>query len=308
MVFLSTMWEEFLKSDTYQEGSGSTVARCTDGSIFPQKHTAIAGVANIGLDADWCGHQFAQANWYAFGRLAWNNKLSSEQIADEWIKLTFNQSSKDIESKDWVENFLNPVKKMMMESREAAVNYMMPLGLHHIFAANEHYGPGPWWAPKGWRKDWTPPYYHQADTLGIGFDRTKAGSNALGQYHEQVSTQYSDLKTCPEIYLLWFHHLSWNYKMKSGRTLWDEMCYRYDTGLQQVRGFQKVWDKTQPYVDAERFGQVQSKLRKQSLNAEVWKDACLLYFQQFSRLPIPYDIERPVHDLDDLIKEDMKTR
>jgi alpha-glucuronidase len=306
LVFLSTMWEEFLKSDTYQEGSGSTVARCTDGSLFSQKYTAIAGVSNIGLDADWCGHQFAQANWYAFGRLAWNNELCSEQIADEWIKLTFDQSSKDIISKDWIENFLKPVKKMMLDSREAAVNYMMPLGLHHLFAANEHYGPGLWWAPEKIRRDWTPPYYHQADTLGIGFDRTKAGSNALDQYQEKLSVLYSDLSTCPEIYLLWFHHLYWNYKMKSGRTLWDEMCYSYDTGLQQVRGFQKVWDKVQSYVDAERFREVQSKLRKQSLNAQKWRDACLLYFQQFSRLPIPYDIERPVYELDDLIKEDLR--
>lgn len=307
LVFLSTMWEEFLKSDTYQEGSGSTVARCTNGSIFPQKHTAIAGVANIGLDTDWCGHQFAQVNWYAFGRLAWNDQLSSGEIAEEWIKLTFAKSS-TIDSSVWKEHFLNPVKKMMLDSREAAVNYMMPLGLHHIFSADHHYGPGPWWAPKNWRKDWTPPYYHQADTMGIGFDRTASGSNAVSQYHEPLSSQFADVKTCPEIYLLWFHHVPWSYQMKNGHTLWEDLCSHYDAGLQQVRGFQKVWLDTQGFVDPERFTQVQNKLSEQYLNAQVWKDACLLYFQQFSRMPIPSDIEPPVHNLDELIKNDVRTR
>ncbi|HNW52239.1 MAG TPA: alpha-glucuronidase [Prolixibacteraceae bacterium] len=311
LVFLSTMWEEFLKSETYQEGPGSTVARCTDGSIFPQKHTAIAGVSNIGLDTNWCGHHFAQANWYAFGRLAWNDQLTSKQIADEWIKLTFNQtlsnnSKQPPFSSEWIANFLNPVEEMMLESREAAVNYMMPLGLHHIFAAEHHYGPGPWWAPKGIRKDWTPPYYHQASENGIGFDRTATGSNAVSQYHEPLNSQLADSKTCPEIYLLWFHHLPWDYKMQSGKTLWDEMGYHYDTGVQQVREFQKTWDKAEAYVDPQRFTEVQRKLREQSMNAQIWKDACLLYFQQFSKRPIPYDIERPVNDLDELMKNDMK--
>jgi alpha-glucuronidase len=177
---------------------------------------------------------------------------------------------------------------------------MMPMGLHHIFAGNNHYGPGPWYAPKGLRPDWTPPYYHQADTNGIGFDRTQTGSNAVSQYREPLNSKFNDVKTCPEIYLLWFHHLPWNYQMKSGRSLWDEMCYHYETGLQQVREFQKVWDKVQPYVDPERFSLVQKKLRKQCINAQEWKDGCLLYFQQFSRLPIPYNIERPVNDLNDL--------
>jgi len=311
LVFLSTMWEEFLQSDTYQEGQGSTVARCTNGSIFPQKYTAIAGVSNIGSDANWCGHPFAQANWYAFGRLAWNDQLSSNQIADEWLKLTFKPTSSEkkveatVLSIEWTLKFLQPVKQMMLQSREAAVNYMMPLGLHHIFSANEHYGPGPWWAPKGVRKDWTPPYYHKVDSIGIGFDRTKTGSDAVSQYHEPLNSQFSELKTCPEAFLLWFHHLPWYYKTKSGQTLWDELCYHYETGLNQVREFQKIWDKARPYVDAERFNLIQSKLRQQCLNAQVWKDACLLYFQQFSKMPIPYDIERPVHNLDDLIKIDM---
>jgi len=309
LAFLAPLWEEFLQSDTYQEGEGSTVARCTDGSIFPQKYTAIAGVANIGLDANWCGHHFAQSNWYAFGRLAWNNKMTSEKIADEWIKLTFfpNPDSK-INTDDWNEQFLAPVKQMMLDSWEAVVNYMMPLGLHHIFAAEHHYGPGPWWAPKDMRKDWTPPYYHQADSLGIGFNRTATGSDAISQYHAPLSSQFADVKTCPEKYLLWFHHVGWDYKMNNGRTLWDEMCYRYDGGLQKVREFQKVWDKVQPFMDSDRFYHVQSRLRVQCVNAQLWKDACLLYFQQFSKMPIPYDIERPVNDLDYVIKEDLKSR
>jgi alpha-glucuronidase len=302
LVYLAPMWEECLQSDTYQEGKGSTVARSTDGSIYPQKYTAIAGVANIGLDANWNGHHFAQANWYAFGRLAWNNKLTSERIADEWIKLTFTpletKQPPISKTSDWQASFLAPVKQMMLQSREAAVNYMMPLGLHHIFAGNHHYGPGPWFAPKGMRLDWTPPYYHQADANGIGFDRTRKGSNAVSQYHEPLNSQFNDLETCPEIYLLWFHHLPWDYKMKNGQTLWDELCYRYDQGLRQVREFQKVWDKLETYVDAQRFKEVQSKLRRQSRDAQIWKDACLLYFQQFSRRPIPYAMERPVNDLE----------
>jgi len=311
LVFLSPMWEECLKSDTYQEGAGSTIARCTDGSIYPQKYTAIAGVSNIGLDANWCGHPFAQANWYAFGRLAWNNQLSSEKIADEWIKLSFQHSTEEnptspVVAENWAAHFLAPVKQMMLQSREAAVNYMMPLGFHHIFAANDHYGPGPWWAPKGIRQDWTPPYYHKADTKGIGFDRTQSGSNAVSQYHDPLRAQFEDLKTCPETYLLWFHHLPWDYKMQNGRTLWNEICYRFDSGVQQVRQFQKVWDEVQPYLDQDRFVLVQRKLRSQSQNAQVWKDACLLYFQQFRQMPIPYDIERPIYNLDDLIKKDME--
>lgn len=312
LVFLSTMWEECLQSDTYQQGVGSTVARCTDGSIYPQKHTAIAGVANIGLDSNWCGHDFAQANWYAFGRLAWDDHLTSGQIADEWIKQTFyppmsNQSGSALYSSDWRQNFLAPVKRMMLESREAAVNYMMPLGFHHIMSANGHYGPGPWWAPKGVRPDWTPPYYHQADTLGVGFDRTRSGSNSVSQYHEPLASRFNDLNTCPDIYLLWFHHLPWNYMMRNGRTLWGAICYHYDRGVRQVRDFQKIWDRVEPYVDTTRFKAVQHKLRAQCLNAVLWKDACLLYFQQFSRMPIPYDIERPVHNLDEMIANDRRS-
>jgi alpha-glucuronidase len=313
LVFLSTMWEECLQSNTYQDGKGSTVARCTDGTVYPQHYTAIAGVSNIGLDTNWCGNHFAQANWYAFGRLAWNNGLKSEQIADEWLKLTFydERSSKGNIVKQpstWEKDFLVPVKKMMLESREAAVNYMMPLGLHHIMSANGHYGPGPWWAPKGVRADWTPPYYHQASTDGIGFDRSKKGSDAVSQYHEPLASKFNDLATCPDNLLLWFHHLPWNYKMKDGRSLWDELCYRYDKGVNEVRSFQKTWDRVEPFVDSTRFGDVQRNLREECINAVLWKDACLQYFQQFSHMPIPYDIERPVNNFDDTITNDMKRR
>jgi alpha-glucuronidase len=281
--------------------------------LLPQKHTAIAGVSNVGLDINWCGHHLIQSNWYAFGRLAWDNNLSSEQIADEWVKLTFYQYPENEKGgtsfeNGWRVKFLSPLKQIMLESHEAAVNYMMPLGFHHIFAGDHHYGPGPWYAPPRVRKDWTPPYYHKADSLGVGFNRTASGSNALSQYMEPLRSQLSNPKTCPDIYLLWFHHLPWDFKMKSGKTLWDEICYHYDEGVQQVRGFQKTWDKTSLYVDSERFGAVQKKLREQSMNAQFWKDACLQYFQQFSRMPIPYDIERPVNSLDDILRNETRRR
>jgi len=311
IVFLSTMWEECLQSNTYQAGKGSTVAGCTDGSIYQQKITAIAGVSNVGLDTNWCGNHFAQANWYAYGRLAWNDKLKSEQIADEWIKLTFYNASCEKYgtanyASGWKKNFLGPVKKMMLESREAAVNFITPLGLHHIMSANGHYGPGPWWAPKGVRPDWTPPYYHKASIKGIGFDRTTKGSDAVSQYHEPLASEFNNAATCPEKYLLWFHHLPWDYEMKDGRTLWDDLCYHYNTGVKQVREFQTIWDKAYLWVDSTRFMAVQRKLREEEVNAVLWKDPCLLYFQQFSRMPIPYDVERPVNNLDDIIRNDTR--
>ena len=297
LVFLSSLWEEFFKSDTYCKGKGSTVARVTDGTIFKQKITAIAGVANIGEDINWSGHHFAQANWYAFGRLAWDNTLSSSQIADEWISMTFTSD----------DAFKEPVKDMMLSSHETAVNYMMPLGLHHIFAWDHHYGPEPWTDIAGARPDWLPRYYHNAGVDGIGFDRTTSGSNAVSQYYSPLKEQYNDLATCPEMYLLWFHHVPWRYEMKNGRTLWDNMCYYYDSGVQEVREYQKTWDRLEKFVDKERFLDVQSKLKIQSQDAVWWKDACLLYFQTFSKEPIPYDIERPIHELEELkkIKLDM---
>ncbi|WP_077416015.1 alpha-glucuronidase [Chryseobacterium sp. JV274] len=292
LVFLAPLFKETLDSDTYSGGQGSTIAKITDGNLRPAKISAISAVANIGEDTNWTGHHFAQANWYAFGRLAWNHELSSEQIADEWIKMTFTDDL----------NFLNPVKEMMLSSRETAVDYMMPLGLHHIFAGGHHYGPEPWGDYKGGRPDWSPVYYHQADAKGLGFDRTKTGSNAVSQYFPPLNERYGNISTCPENLILWFHHVPWDYTMKDGKNLWDELCYTYDSGVKKVRDYQKIWDRMEPYLDKERFSDVQSRLRIQSKDAVWWKDACLLYFQTFSQKPIPYDIERPVHELEDLKK------
>lgn len=308
LAFLSPMWKECLNSDTYRDGKGSTVARCTDASSGMNRKTAIAGVSNIGADANWCGHFFAQANWYAFGRLAWNNTLRSDQIADEWLTLTFykSQRTKNTNATEWSVNFCTPVKNMMLASREAVVNYMMPLGLHHLFSANEHYGPGPWWAPKKVRADWTPPYYHKADSIGIGFDRTSAGTDAVSQYNEPLASQFNDVTTCPAIYLLWFHHLPWGYTLQNGRTVWSNLCYHYDQGVAQARQFQKTWDEAEDYVDEEVFAAVQKKLRLQTMNAMLWRDACLQYFQQINGLPIPYELERPVTNLEEIIERDSK--
>ena len=298
LVYLATQWKEFLESNTHCLGDESTVANCTDGTLLSHPLTAIAGVANIGLDDNWSGHHFAQANWYAFGRLAWDHTLTAEEIAEEWLRMTFTND----------QAFLEPVREMMLSSWETAVNYMMPLGLHHIFAWDHHYGPEPWCEIPGARPDWLPPYYHNASKEGIGFDRTTSGSNAVSQYCSPLSETYNNLETCPEELLLWFHHVPWDHLMKNGRTLWDELSYRYDGGVQQVRDFQKLWDRMEPYVDSERFSQVQSRLRIQSRDAVWWKDACLLYFQTFSGMPIPYEIERPVHELEELkqIKLDLK--
>lgn len=297
LAYLATMFKETLDSDTYSDGKGSTVAKITDGTLRPAKTTAISAVANIGEDTNWCGHHFAQANWYAFGRLAWNHQLSSNQIADEWIRMTFSDNNE----------FVEPVKNMMLSSRETIVDYMMPLGLHHIFAEDHHYGPEPWLSQAA-REDWTSVYYHKADTIGLGFNRTTTGSDAVSHYFPPLNNIYNDISTCPENLLLWFHHVPWNYKMNDGKTMWDALCYKYDSGVQQVREYQKVWDRMEQYVDSRRFEEVQSKLKIQARDGVWWRDACLLYFQTFSKKPIPYDLERPIYELDDLmkIKLDMK--
>src|SRR5262249_49674533 len=199
LVFLAEMWREFFDSDTYARGPGSTVTKVIDGSLYGQALTGIAGVANTGSDRNWTGHHFAQANWYAFGRLAWDPELPSQKIADEWLNMTFTHDQKTIAS----------LRRIMLESREAVVEYMTPLGLHHLFWGGHHYGPAPWWDTEA-REDWNPVYYHKAEPFGIGFDRTRTGSNTVSQYHPAVSRQFSDLQTCPEKFLLWFHHMSWN--------------------------------------------------------------------------------------------------
>ncbi len=274
LVYLAPMWQEFFSF------------------VKPDRLRAMAGVANIGDDTNWCGHHFAQSNWYAFGRKAWAPSLSSEQIADEWLRQTFTDE----------ERVLSPVKQMMLDSREACVSYMMPLGLHHIFAGGHHYGPEPWYRPRGLRADWTPPYYHRADSIGLGFDRTMQGSANVRQYPDELCRLYNDINTCPENLLTWFHHVPWDHRMKSGRTFWDELCHKYDDGVRQARHFLVTWDAVQPFVDSQRFAEVQRKLRIQARDAEWWRDACLLYFQTFSHRPIPQDMEHPVHNLDEMMK------
>jgi alpha-glucuronidase len=287
LAYLAPLYKECLDADTYANGPGSTVASITGGAIRPQRFTAIAGVANTGSDVNWTGHPFAQANWYCFGRLAWNPALTAAGIADEWLRMTFTSDSA----------FVFPLRDMLLESREAVVNYMMPLGLAHLFAWKDHYGPEPWLAVPGARPDWMPSYYHKADAVGLGFDRTSAGSNAVSQYFPPLRDIYNDLQTCPETLLLWFHHVPWSHPMRSGRTLWDELCYKYQSGVDAARRFQQTWDRMEPFVDSDRFAQVQYKLKIQTRDAIWWKDACLLYFQTFSKRPIPYELERPVYDL-----------
>lgn len=292
LVYLASQWKEFFDSDTYSKGSGSTVAKSTDNTLFKNKVSAIAGVANTGLDTNWTGHHFAQANWYAFGRLAWNHQLSADEIADEWLKQTFTANK----------SFVDTVKAIMLKSHEAAVNYMMPLGLHHLFAWDHHYGPEPWcyfdWA----RPDWLPRYYHQASEYGIGFNRTSTGSNAVSQYFSPLKEQFNSSENCPEKYLLWFHHVPWTHRMNSGRSVWDELCYQYEEGVKSVRQFQQQWNAIETLVDKDRFEHVKSRLEIQLHDAIWWKDACLLYFQTYSNLPIRSDIEPPHHRLEDLMK------
>ncbi|MBE6227796.1 MAG: alpha-glucuronidase [Bacteroidales bacterium] len=300
LVYLSTQLEECLDSDTHCDNEYSTVAEITSGKAYPEVYntTAIAGVANIGRDKNWCGHYFAQSSWYAFGRLAWNAELSSEEIAREWLQQTFSTEPE----------FVEPVLDMMMTSRETAVDYMMPLGLHHIFAGEHHYGPEPWYEPEGARLDWLPKYYHQAGPDGIGFDRTRSGSGNVDQYHEPLASMYNSLETCPEELLLWFHHIPWDHRMASGRTFWDEMCHRYDRGVKKVREYQAVWDAAKPYVDEERWEAVRAKLEIQESDARWWRDACVQYFGEFSGMPVPADVEQPERPLEELkkIKLNMK--
>jgi alpha-glucuronidase len=286
LVYLAPLFKECLESKTYRPEKTSTVADVIDGSAYNNEESAIAGVSNIGNDRNWTGHLFNQANWYCYGRLAWNHALTSEAIAQEWISLTF---GKDPDVK-------NTILRMMMDSRENTVNYMTPLGLHHIMGRNHHYGPGPW--VTGGRPDWTSVYYHKADSAGIGFDRTASGSNALDQYAGEIETEWSDPKTCPEKYLLWLHHLPWSYKMKSGNSLWDELCIKYDSGVEAVADVREQWKALKPSIDPERFEHVSMLLAIQEIEAKWWRNACLLYFQQFSGLPFPDSIEPPEGELE----------
>jgi alpha-glucuronidase len=285
LVFLPKLYEEVLESDTYKQGKGSTVAKIIEGK--PNELSGMAGVANIGSDLNWTGHPFGQSNWYGFGRLAWNPELNSEKIAEEWLQQTFSKDS----------NFVKMISKIMLQSRESVVKYMTPLGLHHIMATNHHYGPGPWVNDLA-RPEWNPVYYHKADKNGIGFDRTATGSNALAQYSPEIAQYYGDLKTCPEEYLLWFHHLPWDYKMKNGKILWDNLGIKYQEGVNEVKNMITIWESAKPYVDAERHQEVAQLLNIQLKEAIWWKDACMTYFQTFSNLPFPKEMENPKHDLE----------
>ncbi len=279
-VFLASMWREFLDSDTFAAGRGSTVTKVVDGEIYRQRLTGIAGVANTGTDRNWTGYVMLQANWYAFGRLAWDPNLSSKQIATEWIKSSLTRDPQAVAT----------IVQMMLTSHEAVVNYMTPLGLHHLFWGGHHYGPAPWWDTEK-RDDWNPVYYHKADAAGIGFDRTKTGSNTVSQYHPPVRREFADLQTCPEKFLLWFHHVSWDYRMKSGRTLWDELALHYQRGVDWVRNTKRSWATLKDRIDPETHAAVAKKLEIQERDAIWWRDACLLYFQTFSQRPLPAGVE-----------------
>ena len=257
LTYLAPMWKEFF------------------GFVNPSKLVGISGVANIGDDANWCGHPFSQANWYAFGRLAWNPSLSAEEIAHEWLVQTY-------ENQD--EKFTKPVEMMMMTSREACVNYMMPLGLHHIFKFDHHYGPEPDGFIASYPLEWCPVYYHKADAQGVGFDRSSKGTDAVGQYPEPYRSQYDNIETCPEEYLLWFHHVAWNYKMKSGSTLWQELCMKYNMGVAMVEVYRDFWHtSTKQYMKGheQEWQHTDSLLNVQLENAKEWRNTCLKYFQNY---------------------------
>ncbi|WP_053069693.1 alpha-glucuronidase family glycosyl hydrolase [Xanthomonas sp. NCPPB 1128] len=286
LVYLGPLYEEVLQSNTHARGAGATVADVVDGALEGHALTGIAGVANIGNDRTWSGSHFDQANWYAFGRLAWNPHQCARAIAAEWAAMTFSPAPEVVQ----------PIVGMMMASREAAVNYMTPLGLHHLMARGHHYGPGPW-VDGGPRADWTSVYYHRADRDGIGFDRSARGSNAVSQYAPEVAAVYGDLARVPEPLLLWFHHVPWDHRMASGRPLWDELIGRYGQGVRQVQDMQATWDGLRGEVDAERHAQVAAFLRIQLREAQWWRDASVAYFQSVSGRPLPAGEAPPPHPL-----------
>ena len=262
LTYLAPMWKEFF------------------GFVNPNKLVGISGVANIGDDANWCGHPFSQANWYAFGRLAWNPSLTAEEIAHEWLVQTY-------ENQD--EKFTKPVEMMMMTSREACVNYMMPLGLHHIFKFDHHYGPEPDGFIASYPLEWCPVYYHKADAQGVGFDRSSKGTDAVGQYPEPYRSMYDNIATCPEEYLLWFHHVPWTYKMKSGSTLWQELCMKYNMGVAMVEVYRDFWHTSaKQYMKGheQEWQHTDSLLNVQLENAKEWRNTCLKYFQTFSKMKV----------------------
>jgi alpha-glucuronidase len=292
LAYLGTMWQETLAADTMVKGRGSTVAKVVDGALHGYRHTGMAGVANIGSDRNWSGSHFDQANWFAYGRFAWDPQADARTVAEEWVRMTFTNDA----------SFVKPVVEMMLGSREAVVDYMMPLGLAHLFDTGHHYGPGPWVNDLK-RADWNPTYYHRANADGVGFDRGPAvngrgGSGATSQYALPVAKIFADRRKVPEQFLLWFHHVPWDFKMRSGRILWDEMVWRYTHGVEVVGRMRQQWAALAPYVDAERFAQVAAFLAIQEQEAQWWRDACIAYFQSINRRPLPAGFAPPAHPLE----------
>ncbi len=273
IAFLAPMWKEFFRY------------------VAPDGIDAVAGVSNIGDSPNWTGHPFAQANWYAFGRMAWNPDVESSEVAREWLDMSINGGNMP-------EHVTQGLVDMMLESREAVVDYMMPMGLHHLFAFGHHYGPEPWCEVDGARPDWLPKYYHQADSAGLGFDRTLSGSGAVAQYGNEFGSVLNDPDKCPEKFLLWFHHLAWDKKLVSGETLWEALCRHYERGLESVKMFQRRWDDASEYIDVSLYDDVRRRLMAQARDARWWKDACLLYFQQYSGMPFPDGVSAPEHTLE----------
>lgn len=284
LVYLGALFEETLQSETYANGEGWTVSKVLQNYKKTHGISGIAGVSNIGSDINWTGHLFGQANWHAFGRLAWNPDLSSKEMSEEWIRMTFSNDEKVVK----------PIQNMMILSREAVVNYEMPLGLNHIMNYNTHNGPEPWHHDP----TWTAYDYHKITKDSIGVNRTKTGSNAIGQYNEPLSSIFNDPKTCPEKFLLWFHRLPWDYKLSSGKTLWNGIVDHYYQGVEEVRWMQSTWASLEGKIDKERFEHTKSLLKIQENEAIWWRDACLLFFQEYSGLPIPAEYEQPKHTLE----------
>ena len=283
-AYLGPLYEEVLRADTLASGRNSTVARITDGSLYGERLTAIAGVSNIGSDRNWCGSIFNQANWYVYGRMAWNPDLSARRIAEEWVKMTFTDDPR----------FVAPVVKMMMGSREAVVDYMTPLGLASQMAANTHFGPAPWVAPgKGMPPDWSNTYYSQASARGMGFDRTASGSDAIADYAPSIAAQFGNLATCPDDLILWFHHVSWDYRLHSGQTLWDSLVLHYQRGVEWVTQARATWSTLAPYVDPQRYRLTADFLAIEEKDAQWWRDASIAYFQSISHRPLPPGVAPP---------------
>lgn len=282
LAYLGEMYEEALATDLHTRGPGSTLARVVDGSLTGAKLTAMSAVANIGCDRNWCGSHFDQANLYAYGRLAWDPYASSRAIAAEWAALTFTPEPRAVKA----------IVEMMMRSREAVVDYMTPLGLHHLMDTGHHHGPGPWVSNLK-RPEWNPTYYHRADRRGIGFDRTAGGSNAVSQYAPVLAREYGDPRATPEKFLLWFHHLPWDWRMRSGRTLWAELVARYDAGVAAAADLRRRWRRLGKSVDARRFREVDDCLAVQEREAGWWRDACIAYFRSLNGLPMPKGTREP---------------